>query len=136
MRYLIDTNIFIRIIEDYDVSGHTKSILEDFENMIYVSSESVKEYIHLSQTGKISEKNKKLSLDIADLIENRLGFNIKFVAKEHLQRLATLERVDGHNDPSDRLIISQSIAEKIPLISSDTKFPKYRKQGLELITNR
>ena len=44
--------------------------------------------------------------------------------------------VEGHNDPNDRLIISQAITEKIPLISSDTKFPKYVKFGLDLIPNR
>ena len=41
----------------------------------------------------------------------------------------------GHNDPSDRLIIAQAIIEKIPIISSDKKFPEYRKQGLEFIPN-
>jgi hypothetical protein len=40
-----------------------------------------------------------------------------------------------HNDPSDRLIISQAITEKIPVISSDTAFPLYRKHGLDLIEN-
>jgi PIN domain nuclease of toxin-antitoxin system len=136
MRYLIDTNVFIRIIEEYDVSNNTKSILEDFENLIYVSSESIKEYIHLSQTGKISDKNKKISLSVFDLIENTLGFTIKYVAKEHLRTFALLDRVEGHNDPSDRIIISQAITENIPLISSDAKFPKYRKLGLQLIRNR
>ncbi|MDR1779439.1 MAG: hypothetical protein LBR50_01745 [Tannerella sp.] len=40
------------------------------------------------------------------------------------------------NDPSDRLIIAQAITEKIPLISSDKQFPKYRKYGLAFILNR
>jgi PIN domain nuclease of toxin-antitoxin system len=47
-----------------------------------------------------------------------------------------LALVEGHNDPSDRLIISQALTEKMPLISSDKKFPKYRKLGLDLISNR
>jgi PIN domain nuclease of toxin-antitoxin system len=47
-----------------------------------------------------------------------------------------LDLVEGHNDPSDRLIISQALTERMTLISSDTKFPKYRKQGLDLIANR
>jgi PIN domain nuclease of toxin-antitoxin system len=65
-----------------------------------------------------------------------LGFNLKYVAKEHLRTLAQLDLVEGHTDPSDRLIISQALTERMPLISSDTKFPKYRKQGLQLIVNR
>jgi len=44
--------------------------------------------------------------------------------------------MEGHNDPSDRLIIAQALTEKIPVISSDAKFPKYRKMGLDLVVNR
>ena len=137
MRYLIDTNVFIRVIEDYDVSDNTKFILEDYENIVYVSSESIKEFIHLSQTGKISTKKRSISSSkIFDFIESDLGFKVKFVSKEHLCRFTELDLVENHNDPSDRLIIAQAITEKIPLISSDTKFPKYKKQGLHFISNR
>ncbi len=34
---------------------------------------------------------------------------------------------------SDHIIISHAITERMTLISSDTKFPFYRNQGLELI---
>jgi len=34
-----------------------------------------------------------------------------------------------------RMIIAQAITEQIPLISSDTKFHRYRKQNLEFIFN-
>jgi len=136
MRYLIDTNLFIRLIEDNDISDGIKTILEDYENIINVSSESIKEFVHLVQNDKIVLKKEFRLLNIFDLIENTFGLNIKYVAKEHLNTFAKLDLVEGHNDPSDRLIISQALTEKIPLISSDTKFPKYRKQGLDLIFNR
>ena len=128
--------MFIRIIKDHDISDNTKDILDDCENIIYVSSESIKEFIHLVQNEKVVIKKEVRLFDIFDLIENTFGLEVKYVAKEHLRTLAKLNLVEGHNDPSDRLIISQSLTEKIPLISSDTKFPKYRKQGLELIVNR
>jgi len=133
MRYLIDTNVFIRIIKDYDISENTKNILEDYENTIYVSSESIKEFVHLVQNKKIKLPKGQMLFDIFDLIENKLGFEIKYITKEHLIVLTKLELVENHNDPSDRLIISQALTEKITLISSDKKFPKYRKQGLDLI---
>ena len=137
MRYLIDTNIFIDIVvDDYWVSADVTELINDYENIIYVSSESVKEFVHLVQNGKIVPKKEIRVLEVFDLIENNLGFNVKYITKEHLQTLAKLALVEGHNDPSDRLIISQSLTEKMPLISSDTKFPKYRKQGLDLIVNR
>ena len=87
------------------------------------------------QAGKVIPKKNIRSLDVFDLIENTLGFKVKYVAKEHLRTLTKLNLVEGHNDPSDRLIISQALTEKIPLINSDTKFPKYRKQGLDFIPN-
>ena len=135
MRYLIDTNVFVRITVDYDISDDTKNILDDCTNIIYISSESIKEYIHLVQNGKIVPKKSIRLLDVFDLID-KFGLNVKYVSKEHLRTLASLELVENHNDPSDRLIISQAITEKMPLISSDTKFPRYVKHGLDLIYNR
>ena len=136
MRYLLDTNVLVNFaLEDY-ISNDVEAILDNCENQIYISSESVKEFIQLIQTERIVLEKSFRSRDIFDLIENEFGFHVKYVAKEHLQMLSKLETVEGHNDPNDRLIISQAITEKISLISSDTKFPKYTKFGLELILNR
>ena len=136
MRYLIDTNIFTKIVKDSDLlSDNVKEIIENYENIIYVSSESIKEFIHLVQNEKIVLRKGISVSNVFDYVESALGFNVKYVAKEHLQTFAKLDLVEGHNDPSDRLIISQALTEKMPLISSDTKFPKYRKLGLDLIFN-
>ena len=53
----------------------------------------------------------------------------------HLEMLANLPLFPNHNDPNDRLIIAQAIRDRIPLISSDSKFNQYTNQGLELIFN-
>ena len=135
MRYLLDTNILIDFITDDYVSNDIRAITTNYENIIYVSSESIKEYIHLVQAGKVIPKKDYRLLEVFDLIENSFGFEVKYVTKEHLRTFAQLDPVEGHNDPGDRLIIAQSLTEKIPVISSDTKFPKYRKQGLNLIFN-
>ena len=134
MRYLIDTNVFIKMITD-TVSEETFSITGNYENLIYISSQSITEYLHLLQNGKVFPIKELRSLDIFDVIENIYGFQIKYVAKEHWRRFAKLDLVEGHNDPNDRLIIAQALTEKMPVISSDAKFPKYRKLGLELIFN-
>ena len=136
MRYLVDTNVFIKIVGDNYISNDVRAILNDYENQIYISSESVKELIQLLQTERVVlEKNLRFR-EVFDIIENEFALQVKYVTKEHLQTLSKLKTVEGHNDPSDRLIISQAITEKIPLISSDKKFPKYTKMGLELIPNR
>ena len=135
MRYFVDTNVLINIIETDYISKEVQYIIGDYENIIYVSSECIREFIQLVQSGKIAGKKNNIKIDIFDFVENTLGFNVKYIAKEHLQTFAALETVDGHNDPFDRLIIAQAITENIPLISSDKQFPKYKKMGLNFIPN-
>ena len=135
MRYLLDTNIFIDYVKDEDISDDILELIGNYENLIYVSSESLKEYLHLVQASKVIPKKEYRLFELFDLLENTFGFHVKYVTKEHLQTFGTLDRVEGHNDPSDRLIIAQALTENMPVISSDTKFPKYRKQGLDLIFN-
>jgi len=138
MRYLIDTNVLIDIVEQSGdgLSCNAQAVIADYENLIYISSESVKEFIHLMQEGRIALKKHLRSLEVFDLIENSLGFNVKYVSREHLRTFAGLAPVEGHRDTNDRLIIAQAITEKMPLISSDSKFSKYRKMGLDFIPNR
>ena len=135
MRYLIDTNVLINIIESDYLSNNVRAIINDCENLIYVSSECIREFIQLVHAKSISGKKNNEKIEIFDFVENELGFKIKYIAKEHLKTFEKLDLVEGHADPFDRLIIAQAITEKTPLISSDKKFPKYRKQGLEFIPN-
>jgi len=134
MRYYIDTNILIYLLENKSkLTKNTKPIFEDYEHQIYVSSEAIKEFIHLFQQNRIKFDLKKAD-NIFEYIE-QWGYTIKYIKKEHLKTFANLPIVKNHKDPSDRLIISQAITEKIPLISSDTDFPLYREFGLDLIEN-
>ena len=53
-----------------------------------------------------------------------------------LEKLPILEiNEKKHADPFDRLLISQAIAGKFVLISSDSKFPFYKVYGLKLLVN-
>jgi PIN domain nuclease of toxin-antitoxin system len=46
------------------------------------------------------------------------------VNTEHVLTLAKLP--DHHNDPFDRIIVSQAISEQLTLISRDKEFKKYK----------
>ncbi|GHT65033.1 hypothetical protein AGMMS50239_23890 [Bacteroidia bacterium] len=136
MRYLIDTNILIRLFNDHDaISKDIWNIFDDSENLIHVSAVSLQEIYLLLQNKKIDAKQWKKPRDVFEYIENELFFAIKYVQKEHLITFADIVPAEGHNDPSDRMIIAQAITEQIPLISSDTKFHHYRKQKLDFIFN-
>ena len=135
-RYLVDTNVLVNIIEKNNLNKNVECIFEDTSNLIYTCSECVKEFINLIQIGKVGGKKHKQKIDAFDFIENQLNITIKYISKEHLKTLTKLEMIEGHGDPSDRLIIAHAITEKIPIISSDTKFPSYIELGLDLIPNR
>ena len=137
MRYLIDTNIFLYINSDASqLSKEVRRIFEDYATVLYLSSESVKEIVHLFQGGKIRTKKWKSADDIFDCIEKEWSITIRYIHREHLLTMARLEPAPNHSDPSDHLIIAQAITEKIPLISSDRKFEHYRRQNLNFIYNK
>ena len=136
-RYLIDTNVLVQIVTEHDFTEDVLYMLKYSGAQIYVSSECVKEFINLLQCENFRpEKMSGLNvLNVFEFIEDTLGFTVKYIDKRHLKQLSKMEIIDKHTDPSDRLIIAQAITEHIPLISSDKKFPKYRKMGLDFIPN-
>ena len=54
------------------------------------------------------------------------GIRVLEVRRSHLLALEKLERVRGHNDPFDHLILAQAIAEGVPLMTSDRDMKQYR----------
>lgn len=133
MRYLIDTNILIFLLIDNEfIDKNVRYILSDFNNEIYVSSSSIFEIVHLFQNGRISTRI-KTAKDLLVTIEKEFDLKVIHSKKEHFEIFAKLPTVKGHNDPIDRIIISQSMTERIPLISSDGKFKEY--EHLDFIYN-
>jgi PIN domain nuclease of toxin-antitoxin system len=136
MRYLIDTNIFLFFIREKDrLSKNVFDILTDYENIIYLSSESIKEIIHLLRIGKIEMPIWKTPKDIFNHIDE-LDFSVDYFKKEHILTLGKLVPVPDHNDPVDHAIMAHAITNKAALISSDGKMRFYRNQGLNFVWNR
>ncbi|MDR1542846.1 MAG: hypothetical protein LBS50_00250 [Prevotellaceae bacterium] len=52
----------------------------------------------------------------------------------HLQVLEKSSNPFEQKEPFDRLIISQSIAENVMLVSADKRFPLYKDKNFNLIT--
>ncbi|KAA6301814.1 MAG: hypothetical protein EZS26_001977 [Candidatus Ordinivivax streblomastigis] len=136
MQYYLDANTLIFILLDNEcIHKDVTKIIEEPSNIFYVSAVAVREILHLYKTGKIGEHRYRTAKDILNAIEN-LGIEIKSLNKSHLLVYANLDIVKGHNDPNDHIIISQAIADKITLISSDRKFQEYTKQKLSFIFNK
>ena len=139
-RYYLDTNILIFLgTGDKDsLSDEVISLLKDYTSILYTSTECVKELIYNLLIGKIpTNKKNKNSLTPFNVFEWLESMNIQVVpvGKEHLKKFAELPLYDDHKDPSDRLIIAQAIADKVSLVSSDRKFNRYEKNGLEFLYN-
>ena len=134
MRYFIDTNTFIFLCREPDkISREVKKIIEDCENQFIMSVESVREALMLGKNGKVKELR---SYDDIKAKMDEFGITIRHTADSHLETLSRLTPAPSHSDPADLMIISQAITEDLPLISSDKKFPFYRKQGLKFIPNK
>jgi len=136
MRYLIDTNIFLFAMRERDkLHRDVLDIITDYENKIYISSESIKEIILLLRAGKIEKPTWKTTEDIFVSVEE-YGFTVDYIKKEQIIALGKIEPIQDHKDPFDHAIIAHAIANKITLISSDDKMQYYRDQGLKFILNK
>ena len=138
MRYLIDTHIFIWYAKErYKLTPDVMAIIEDWENQILISSETVRELILLWNKKPDVRRWWKSPLDMIRSVEDEYGIQVDYLHKEHYETYSKLSinEAQEHYDPSDHVIISHAITNRIPLISADTRFPWYRNQGLELIFN-
>ena len=139
MRYLIDTNIFIYLATDVDfLSRNVAAILRDPDTVTCMSAESARELVIGFRGRKMYSKYWKTAEQMLTSIEKEFYIQILPLKKEHMLTYAKLVTDDahGHNDPSDHIIISHAITERLPLISSDHQFEFYRKQGLDFIFNK
>ena len=137
-RYMLDANIFAFYVEDRDrLSDDVLAILSDYGNLLYMSTESVKELVWIHRNKKILAKTWKTQLDMIKAIEEEYLITILPVDAHVVRKMSQLEpnTAESHNDPSDLIIIAHAMTMKMPLISSDRKFPFYQKQGLNLISN-
>ena len=138
MRYMIDTNIFVFLVTDISqLDKDVESIIQDYSNTLHMSAESVKELIVAYNNKGLLTKKWKSAEEMVTAIEDEYYIKILPVSKEHMKTYSKLSinSIDGHKDPSDHVIISHAITNKIPLISSDRRFPYYTEQGLDLIFN-
>ena len=139
MRYLLDTCIFIHYATDRDLlSRDVFALLEDYESSLYISAETVRELVIQFNKGKLVSKFWRSADEMITSIKEDYYISILPLKEEHMRTYANLRinTAQDHNDPSDHVIIAHAITNRIPLISDDSKFEFYCKQGLELIENK
>ncbi len=121
MNYLIDTHALIWFITDNEkLPRLAKQIIENQDNNCYVSIASFWEIGIKYSLGRL-DLNTDLN-NIFQIIEDT-GFDILPITINQILKNASLEF--HHQDPFDRIIISQAITENLTIISKDSQFDKY-----------
>ncbi len=122
MDLLFDMHSFIWWADEPDKLSQTAlEALEDENNRLFLSDVSIWEMQIKIQIGKM-----KLKLPLRDLVDSQQQNNeieILPIATAHILALDNLPF--HHKDPFDRLLIAQATAEKMILVSSDSKFTAY-----------
>lgn len=118
--YLIDTNALLFSLDHTErLSATAKNILQAEDNL-YISMASFWEIEIKRNIGKL-----KIPYNLKELADYciKQGYSIVDIKISHI---AELEKLPGiHNDPFDRLIICQAIAENFTIVTSDSLIPKY-----------
>jgi PIN domain nuclease of toxin-antitoxin system len=122
MRILIDTHIFLWFINnDPKLSPTAKTLLESDVDLL-LSVASLWEIAIKISTGKMTLP-KPFEIFIPEQLQQN-DITVLSIETEHLTYVTTLPF--HHRDPFDRLLIAQSIAEGIPIVSVDAVFDPYK----------
>ena len=122
MKLLLDTHAFIWWDSNPDkLSPRALTLCQDRRNSLIVSVASLWEIQIKAQLGKL-----KLNIPMAELIEKQKETNaikVLTISLEHILELGNLPTI--HNDPFDRLLISQARVEDATIVSTDSIFTQY-----------
>ena len=138
MRYLLDTNIFIYLSTDVEnISNDVYDKINEPDALLYISAASVMEMVVAYNNKGFDTRRWKTAEQMVESIKKEFYIDILPFKEEHLRTFAKLRLniAKGHKDPFDHMIIAHAITEKMTLVSSDQRFPFYRRQGLKLLYN-
>ena len=118
MKIILDTHIFLwSLAAPARITDNRINELESPTNIIYVSSITIAELMVKASIGKI-----QINFDPIKLAEQS-GFELLDFSSRDALLLRNLPF--HHRDPFDRMLISQSIAAKYPLMTDDDNFKLY-----------
>jgi PIN domain nuclease of toxin-antitoxin system len=122
MPSLLDTHTLIWwLCDDPALTEAARKVIAETSNVIYVSAASAWEIATKVRLGKLSQ-GEELASDFLGYMD-REGFEILAISGDHAIRAGLLP--GPHRDPFDRMLIAQSQAENIPIISNEVLFDNY-----------
>ena len=122
MRLLLDTHAFLWfVINDPSLTATARALIADPTNEIFVSPASYWEVAINVSVGKYP-LNVPFEKFFAEGVDGN-DFLILPIEIRHAAVLASLPM--HHKDPFDRMIVSQAMAEEMPVVSADQAFDLY-----------
>lgn len=122
MKLLLDTHVFLWFISgDRRLPPAVRETLQDLDNEVYLSVVSEWEAIVKYQLGKLPLPEPPASF----LPEQRQRHQIASLPLDEssVSRLATLDPV--HRDPFDQMLICQTLAHELTLVTLDEMISRY-----------
>jgi PIN domain nuclease of toxin-antitoxin system len=122
MKLLLDTQIFIWWDSEPErLPARLRAICENPANTLVLSVASVWEMQIKSQLGKL-----ELSRTLSSIITEHQEDNVLEILPIELPHVLALDQLPlHHRDPFDRVIMAQSIAENLVILSVDAMFGQY-----------
>lgn len=118
MRLLLDTHIFLwAVAGSPQLKPAVRRLIESADE-VYVSAASIWEVAIKARLGKLDAEPHELAAAIEPS-----GFIELPVRASHAAGVAALEL--HHNDPFDRLLLAQALAEPLRLVTADAVLAKY-----------
>ena len=136
MRLLLDTCVIIDWLTDpHSIGDEVWDIINEPRTKLYVSAETARELIVSFNNKNLLPKYWKTAEEMLLAMKEEAMVDILPISEPTMFTYSRLQlnEAQDHRDPSNHVIISHAITERMALMSSDTKFPFYRNQGLELI---
>jgi len=121
MNLLLDTHLAIWwLIRSDAVPAEARTRIENARGRVAISRASLWEMAIKISIGK-------LRLDLRRFIQvaQASGFEWLDITNDHLLALVTLPTFDDHRDPFDRLLVAQSLAEPLILLTADARLARY-----------
>ncbi len=121
MKLLLDTHLALWwLIDSQRVPAAAREMVESATEPVAISRASLWEMAIKISIGKL-----KIDLPRFVKMAEASGFDWLDIKNEHLLAVAALPLFDDHRDPFDRLLVAQSLAEPLVLLTGDAKLARY-----------
>jgi PIN domain nuclease of toxin-antitoxin system len=131
MNCLLDTHTFLwTAMSPEKLSRHARAAIRNATNDIHVSAVTFWEVSLKFALGKIELEG--ITPEELPDAARQMGFTLLALAPQDAATFHQLPRLQ-HKDPFDRMLIWQSICQRLTLLSKDPEFRQYQSYGLQVL---